>query len=90
MWRRVLQKEMIERRHLDEEALLDRRRRVLESATGPTVPKTLRGPDAPTESERTAHEITQLHEVRELSQRLAWSGLGSPSTTGATSLASAL
>ena len=26
----------------------------------PTVPRTLKGPDAPTESERTAHEITHL------------------------------
>ena len=52
--------EVIERRHLDKEALLDRRRRDLQSAIDPTVPKTLNGPDAPTESERTAHEITHL------------------------------
>ena len=31
MWRRVLEREAIERRHLDEEALMDRRRRDLES-----------------------------------------------------------
>ena len=54
------EKEVIERRHLDKEALLDRRRRDLQSAIDPTVPKTLKGPDAPTESERTAHEITHL------------------------------
>ena len=30
------------------------------SAIGPSVPKTLKGPDAPTESERVAHEITHL------------------------------
>ena len=60
MWRRVLEREVIERRHLEEEALLDGRRRDLESAIDPTVPKTLKGPDAPTESERTAHEITHL------------------------------
>ena len=48
-------------RHMEEEeALLDRRRRDLESAIDPTVPKTMKGPDAPTESERTAHEITHL------------------------------
>ena len=54
-WRQV-----IERRHLEEEALLDRRRRDLDGAIGPTVPKTLKGPDAPTESERTAYEIPHL------------------------------
>ena len=59
-WRRVLERKAIERRHLNEDALLDRRRRDLESAVDPTVPKTLKGLDAPTESERTAHEITHL------------------------------
>ena len=39
---------------------LDRRRRDLKNAIDPTVPRTLKGPDAPTESERTAHEITCL------------------------------
>ena len=58
MWRRALEREVIERRHLEEEALLDRRRRDLESAMGPTIPKTMKGPDAPTESERAAREIT--------------------------------
>ena len=60
MWRRVLEREAIKRRHQDEEALLDRRRRDLENAIDPTVPRTLKGADAPTESERTAHEITHL------------------------------
>ena len=40
--------------------LLDRRRRDLENAIDRTVPRTLKGPDAPTEFERTAHEITYL------------------------------
>ena len=40
MWRRVLEREAIERRHMNEEALLDRRRRDLESAIDKTVPKT--------------------------------------------------
>ena len=44
MWRRALEREAIERRHVDEQALLDRRRRDLESATDPTVPKELKGP----------------------------------------------
>ena len=43
MWRRVLKREVIERRHLEEEALLDRRRRDLDSTNDPTVPKTLEG-----------------------------------------------
>ena len=60
MSRRVLESEVVERRHLDEEALLDRRRRDLESAIDPTVPKPLKGLDAATESERPAHEITHL------------------------------
>ena len=59
MWRRVLEREVIERWHLEEEALLDRRRRDLESTIDPNVPKTLKGPDVPTESERTAHEVTR-------------------------------
>ena len=51
---------MIERRHSEEEeALLDRRRH-LESAMDPTVPKTMKGPDAPTDFERAAHEISHL------------------------------
>ena len=54
MWRRVLDREVVERRHLGEEALLGRQRR------DPAVPKTMLGPDAPTESERTAHEITHF------------------------------
>ena len=54
---RVFEREVIERRHLDEEALVDRRRD-LESAIDPAVPKTLKGPDAPTESERAAPELT--------------------------------
>ena len=57
MWRRVLERDLTERGHLEEEALLDRRRD-LESAVDPTVPQTLKGLDAPTEAERTAHEIT--------------------------------
>ena len=57
LWRLVLERETIERRHFDEEALLDRRRRDMQSAIDPTVPKTMKGPDAPTESERRAHEI---------------------------------
>ena len=44
MWRRVLEREVIERRHLDEEALLDSRRLDLESTIDPSVPKTLKGP----------------------------------------------
>ena len=60
MWSRVLEREATERRHLDEQALLDRRRRDLERAIDPTEPKTMKGPDVPTESERTAHEITHL------------------------------
>ena len=44
MWRRELEREVIERRHLEEEALLDRRRLDLESTIDPTVPKTLKGP----------------------------------------------
>ena len=59
MWRRVLGREAIERRHLDEQSLLDRRRRDLESAIETTVPKTLTGPKR-TESERIAHELTDL------------------------------
>ena len=59
MWRRVLEREVIERRHLEEEALLDRRRGDLESTIDPTVPETLKGLDVPTESERTAHESTR-------------------------------
>ena len=55
---------MTERRHLEEEALLDQRQHDLESATGPTVPKTMKGPDAPSASERTAHEITQQRGVK--------------------------
>ena len=51
---------VVERRHLEEEALLDRRRLDLESATVPIVPKTMNRPDAPIESDRTAHEITHL------------------------------
>ena len=50
---------MIERRHLEEEALLNRRRD-LESAIDLTVSKTMKGSRAPTESERTAHESTHL------------------------------
>ena len=57
MWRRLLEREAMERRHLDDQALLDRRR-YQENEIDPTVPRTLKGPDAPTESERTAHEIT--------------------------------
>ena len=38
----------------------DRRRRDLESAVDPTVPKIMKGPGAPTASERTAHENTHL------------------------------
>ena len=60
MWRRLLEREAIELRHLEHQALLDRRRRDLENAIGPTVPRTFQGPDTPTESERTAHEITHL------------------------------
>ena len=60
VWRRALEREAVERRHMDEEALRDRRRRDVESAIDPTVPKTLKRPDAPTESERSAHEITHL------------------------------
>ena len=59
MWRRLLEREEIELRHLDDQALPDRRRD-LENAIDPTVPRTLKRPDAPTESERTAHEITHL------------------------------
>ena len=59
IWRRLLEREAIERRHLEDQTLLDRRRD-LENAIDPTVPRTLKGPDAPTESERTAHEITHL------------------------------
>ena len=59
MWRRLLEREAIERRHLEDQMLLDRRRD-LENAIDPTVPRTLKGPDARTESERTAHEITHL------------------------------
>ena len=54
---------MIERHNLDDQELLDRRRRDLENAIDPTVPKTLRGPGAPTESERTAHEIKAMAHV---------------------------
>ena len=60
MRRRVLERAAIERRHLEEAALLDGRRRDLESAIDPTVPKTMKGPDAPTESERIARELTHL------------------------------
>ena len=60
MCRCVLEREVIERQHVEEEALLDRRRRDLESAIDPTVPNTLKGPDASAESERTAHQITHL------------------------------
>ena len=59
MWRRLLEREAIERRHLEDQTLLDRRRD-LENAIDPTVPRTLKRPDAPTESERTAHEIAHL------------------------------
>ena len=38
---REREREVIERRHVEEEALTDRRRRDLESATGPTVPMTM-------------------------------------------------
>ena len=38
MWRRVLEREVIQRRHWEEEVLRDRRRRDLESASGPSVP----------------------------------------------------
>ena len=60
MWRRLLEREPIERRHLEDQVWLDRRRRDLENAIDPTVPRTLKGPDAPTESKRTAREITHL------------------------------
>ena len=46
-------------RRLDEKASLDRRRD-LESAIDPTVPKTLKRPDAPTESDPADHEITHF------------------------------
>ena len=59
MWRRLLEREAIERRYLDDQALPDRRRD-LENAIDPTVPRTLKGRDARTESERTAHEIANL------------------------------
>ena len=59
MWRRLLEREAIERRHLEDQTLLDRRRD-LENAIDPTVPRTLNGRDARTESERTSHEITHL------------------------------
>ena len=55
MSRRVLEREVVERWHLEEEALLDRRRRDLEGTIDPTMPKTLKGLDVPTESECTAH-----------------------------------
>ena len=77
MWRRGHEREAIERRHLDEEALLDRRRRVLESAINPTVPKTLKGPDAPTESERTAREIAHLQH-RDVKTRTLGRGIEAP------------
>ena len=60
MWRRLLEREAIERRHLEDQALLDRRRRDLENAIDPIAPGTMKGPDAPTESERTPHEIAHL------------------------------
>ena len=60
MWRLLLEREPIERRHLEDQVLLDRRRRDLENAIDPTVPRTLKGPDATTESERTAREIIHL------------------------------
>ena len=60
MWHRLLEREAVERQYLEDQALLDRRRLDLESAVGATVPKTLEGPDAPTESERIAHEVTHL------------------------------
>ena len=57
--REGMRTDLIGRRHADEEVMLDRRqRRDLESAIDPTVPKSLKGPDAPTESERTADEIS--------------------------------
>ena len=52
------EREVTERRHLQEEALLDRRRRDLESAIDATVPKTMMGPDAPTR-EACDREYTQ-------------------------------
>ena len=58
IWRRLLEREVIERPHLEDQTLLDRRQRDLENAIDPIVPRNLKGPDAPTESERTAHEIT--------------------------------
>ena len=60
MWHRLLEWEAVERQYLEGQALLDRLRLDLESAVGATVPKTLEGPDAPTESERIAHEVTHL------------------------------
>ena len=41
IWRRLLEREVIERPHLDDQTLLDRRRD-LENAIDPTVPRTLK------------------------------------------------
>ena len=54
MWHCVLEREVIERRQLEEEALLDRRR----DCNRPK--RTKKGPGPPSESERTAHRITHL------------------------------
>ena len=58
IWRRVLEREAIERRHLEEGALLDRRRRDLESAIDPTVPKTMQGPDSTCTTSATGTSMT--------------------------------
>ena len=56
----VCYREPIERRHLEDQALLGRRRRDLENNGPAHTNLTSKGPDAPRESERIAHSITHL------------------------------
>ena len=52
------ERDVIERQHLEDQALRNRRRRDLRNAIVPNVARTFKGPDAPTESEDSRNDTS--------------------------------